>query len=253
MAPHRTTTTRYEAYLFARCQQTPLSQVAVVENLAWAVVPAIDTRQAQSQVAQPPPVRWLGIDELALRKGHRSYICVLVDLERGCVLAGLAQRTQESLIASFRQKGPAGCAGLEVFSCDMWNGFANTARAVVPHAELGVDRFHGVGQLHQALDASRRALRRTQPDVEALKGIRWLLLRPAADLTLAEKQRLAPAFAACPALEHAGLLKEALREWFDGFDNAAQADRWLSGWMEQALALENRYLTAFVGTLQRWR
>ncbi len=33
--PNRTTTTRYEAYLFERCEKTPISQIAILENLCW--------------------------------------------------------------------------------------------------------------------------------------------------------------------------------------------------------------------------
>lgn len=251
--PHRTTTTRYEASLFVRCRQTPFLQVAVSENLAWPVVEAIYRRQALGQLASPARVRWLGIDELALRKGHRSYVCVLVDLERACVIDLLPSRTQEDLLAYFQRKGTAFCTGIEVFSCDMWDGFVNVAHTLMPQAEIVVDRFHVMGQLHQALDQYRRAIRRAQPEIEALKGIRWLLVKHADTLTPEDTARLRRAFAACPDLEQAWQLKEDLRHWFDSFDNVDRANWWLSQWIEQAVAVHNRYLLAFVQTLQRWR
>lgn len=36
----------------------------------------------------------LGIDEIALRKGQRDYVVVLVDLERSCLI-GMAQSRQQ--------------------------------------------------------------------------------------------------------------------------------------------------------------
>ena len=251
--PSRTTTKRYEAYLFERCEKTSLLQVAILENLSWPVVQAIYVRQAQQHVVNPAPVRWLGIDELALRQGHKSYVCVLVDLERACVLDLLPDRKQAYLLSYFQKKGRAFCEQIEVFSCDMWDGFVNLARKLMPNATIVVDRFHVMGQLHQALDQYRRALRRADPDAEELKRLKWVLLKHPEDLTQEETMRLEQAFEAFPQLEQAWQLKEDLRLWFDTFDTPERADRWLSAWIEQALALGNRYINTFVDTLHRWR
>ena len=251
--PNRTTTIRYEAYLFERCEKTPIKQVAILENLSWSVVQAIYIRQARQQAVYPDAVRWLGIDELALRKGHKNYACVLVDLERACVIDLLPDRKQAYLLDYFKRQGKAFCEQIEVFSCDMWDGFVNTACVLMPNAEIVVDRFHVMGQLHQALDKYRRALRRADPDAEVLKRLKWVLLKHLEDLTDEEATRLELAFEAFPDLEQVWQLKEDLRLWFDAFDTPQQADEWLSSWIEQAQTLNNRYLNAFVDTLQRWR
>lgn len=70
--PNRTTTQRYEVDLCARCEKTSFAQGAVLENLAWPVVQAIYERQAARQVEPGDQVRWLGIDDIALRKGQNS-------------------------------------------------------------------------------------------------------------------------------------------------------------------------------------
>lgn len=251
--PNRTTTTRYEAYLYERCEKTSFSQVAVLENLSWPVVQAIYTRQAQRELADEEEICWLGIDELALRKGHRHYACVLVDLQRSRVSDVLPDRTQSHLISYFQKKGKAFCARIQVFSCDMWDGFVNVAHTLMPNATVVVDRFHVMGQLHQALDKYRRALRHAHPHSETLKRLRWVLLKHPEDLTPKQTTRLEQAFEAFPQLEQVWQLKEDLRLWFDVFETPQQADLWLSAWIEQALALDNRYVNAFVKTLQRWR
>ena len=132
--PNRTTTNRYEAYVFDRCEKTPISQVAIWENLCWSVVQAIYARYASEHMARVDAVRWLGIDELALRKGHKSYVCVLVDLEQGCVIDLLPDRTKAYLLAYFEKKGTAFCEQIEVFCCDMWDGFVKTAQTLMPNA-----------------------------------------------------------------------------------------------------------------------
>lgn len=253
VAPNRTSTQRYEAYLFARCEKTSFSQVAVLENLCWPVIQAIYERQAARLIEPYDTVRFLGIDEIALRKGHNSYCCVLIDLERACVIDLLPHRTQAYVMAYLRAKGSAFCQGIEVFSCDMWDGFVNSAKAVLPHAEIVIDRFHVMQNLHKAIDKERRALRRKHPENEVLKRLRWLLLKHPEDLALDEKARLDLAFSAFPALEQIWQLKEDFRRWYDTFDCPEKADWWLDHWIDQAKALENRYLDTFVKTLQRWR
>ena len=251
--PNRTTTQRYEAYLFTRCEKTCLSQVAVLENLCWPVVQTIYERQASRALAPYDKVRWLGIDEIALRKGHKHFACVLIDLERACVIDLLPSRKQAYVISYLKEKGAAFCQTIEVFSCDMWDGFINTAKAVLPNATVVIDRFHVMQNLHDAIDKARRALRRKHPEEAVLKRLRWLLLKHPEDLSPDEKIRLEHAFSAFPQVEQLWQLKEDFRRWYDTFDCPHKADWWISQWIEQAKTLENRYLDAFVKTLSRWR
>lgn len=253
VGPNRTTTIRYEAYLFDRCEKTPISQVAILENLCWSVVQAIYERQGRQHIASGEEVRWLGIDELALRKGHKNYVCVLVDLERACVIDLLPDRKKAYLLSYFKQKGTAFCEQIEVFCCDMWDGFVNTATTLMPNALIVVDRFHVMGQLHQAIDKYRRALRRTHPDAEVLKQLRWLLLKHKEDLSEEETARIERAFQAFPQIEQVWQLKEDLFLWFETFDAPEAADLWLSSWILQAEDLNNPYIDTFLGTLERWR
>jgi transposase len=251
--PNRTTTTRYEAYLYRRCQKATILDVAVQENLLWDVVQAIFQRQAESLTSQFDSVRWLGIDEIALRKGHKNYVCVLVDLQKGCVVELLRERTQAYLTGYFRQKGEKFLSQIEVFSSDMWDGFVNVAETLMPNAVIVVDRFHVMGNLHKALDSFRRYLRRIHKDAAVLKDLRWNLLKHHQDLTQEQQTHLEQAFEFCPQLEQVYQLKEDFRLWYDCFSDPQQADTWLEGWIQQAQSLDNSYLNTFVETLKRWR
>jgi transposase len=230
-----------------------IRQVSLQENLLWDVVDDVFTRKATQAIRTPAQVRWLGIDEISLRKGHRNYACVLVDLERACVIDLLPERTVEYLTNYFQSKGEAFLSGVEVFSTDMWKGFVKVAQALMPQALIVVDRFHVVRQLADALDRYRRHLRRKHPDVEELKGIKWLLLKPKEDLSQKDHARLEAAFARFPQLEQCYLLKETLRHWFDHFEDRQEAEHFLRAWITQAQALENRYLNRFLKTLARWK
>lgn len=250
---HRSHTKRYEDYIYSRCQGLTIRQVSLQENLLWDVVDAIFTRKANQEIGFPGKVRWLGIDELSLRKGHQHYACVLVDLERACVIDLLPQRTAEYVIAYLRGKGEAFLKGVEIFSTDMWDGFIKVAQELMPQARIVVDRFHVARQLSDALDRYRRHLRRHHPDLEALKGIKWLLLKHKEDLSPEEANQLEEAFASCPQLEQCYALKETLRHWFDHFEDRSKAEQFLGYWIDQAQALDNSYIHRFLKTLKRWK
>ena len=238
--PHRSYTKRYEDYIYFCCQGATIRYVSVQENLLWDVVDDIFTRKANQDIRFPPKVRWLGVDELSLRKGHKHYACVLVDLERACVIDLLPKRTAEYLTEYLRGKGAAFLRGVEIFSTDLWKGFVKVAQALMPQALIVVDRFHVNGQLLEALDGYRRHLRRDHLDVEELKGIKWLLLKHKEDLSQEEANRLEAAFARLPQLEQCYMLKETLRHWFDHFEDRSDAKRFLGDWIGQAQALDNR-------------
>lgn len=250
---HRSYTKRYEDYIYFRCQGATIRHVSLQENLLWDVVDDLFTRKATQDLESPTGVRWVGLDELSLRKGHRNYACVVVDLERACVIDVLPERTAEYLTRYFERKGEAFLRRVEIFSVDMWKGFVKVAQKLMPQALIVVDRFHVTGQLSDALDGYRRSLRRHHPTVEEIKRIKWLLLKHKEDLSQEEADRLEAAFARFPQLEQCYLLKETLRHWFDHFEDRQEAEQFLEQWIAQAEALENRYLNRFLKTLDHWK
>ena len=140
-------------------------------------------------------------------------------------------------MAYLRTKGAAFCQAIEVFSCDMWDSYINSAKAILPHAKIVIDRFHVMQNLHDVIDNTRRALRRKHPQ----------------DLRSDEKVRLEQAFSCFPDLEQIWQLKEDFCKWYDLFDCPDKADWWLTHWVDQAKALENPYMDRFLKTLNRRR
>ena len=251
--PNRTTTTRLEGYIYRCCLKSTVKAISVQENLLWDDVEGIFHRQASKLTQQVDSVRWLGIDEIALRKGHKHFVCVLVDLQKGCVVDVLKERTQAYLIAYFKKKGTDFLSQVKVFSSDMWDGFITVAETLMPNAMIVVDRFHVVCNLHRAIDSFRRHLRRENKDEESLKKLRWVLLKHGQKLNKDERVRLEKAFEFAPQLEQIYQLKEDFRLWYDTFTSKSKAGAWLTHWIDQAKALNNTFLDTFVSTLTKWR
>ncbi len=203
VGPKHTLTRRYERYVYECCKASTIQKISAQENLGWHTVNELCQRGARQEIDERPlsKVRVVGMDEFAIKKGHRNYATVIVDLERVDIIDILEYRDQEKLIEYFKNKGIDWCEGIEVFCSDMWQGFLNTAKAAFPNATLVVDRFHFFGDLNKALDNERKSLRRQFKDRDEFKRLKWALLKNAEDLTDDQKKKLARAFLLAPQLE----------------------------------------------------
>jgi len=87
--PSKTMTIRYEKYIYFFIEDICTNQVSIKEDICWATVNEIHKRYGEKQLSARDVwqhVRWLGIDEISIRKGKKNYACCLVDLERGIIL-----------------------------------------------------------------------------------------------------------------------------------------------------------------------
>lgn len=251
----RTMTRRYERYVYECCKANTIQKISAQENLVWHTVNEICQRGARHELDARPvlKVRVIGMDEFAIKKGHRDYATVIVDLERVEIIDILEYRDQEKLIQYFQGKGTDWCREIEVFCSDMWQGFLNTAKAVFPNATLVVDRFHFFGYLNKALDNERKSLRRQFKGQEEFKRLKWALLKNAEDLTDDQKKKRDRAFLLAPQLKLLYEHKEKFRSIFNQRLTRKQGEIELNQWIEQAKKVKNRHLNDFLSMLSAWK
>ena len=158
-----------------------LTAAGRVLDLSWDEAWGIMERAvARGQARKAPTrMRYVGVDEKSIRKGHRFHTLV-VDLEASTVEAVRPERTEESLAGYFRTLTDEQKAGIAGIAMDMWPAYIGATRAEIPDADRKIvfDRFHVMKYLNEAVDMVRRrenrALRAQGDD--RLTGTKYLWL-----------------------------------------------------------------------------
>jgi transposase len=234
-------TKRFAFFVGRRCRETAIKEVAEELFLDWHTVKELDKQYMREQLrraGQPAP-RVIGIDEIAIAKGHQ-YRIVVSDLERGrAIWFGGTDRSEASLDEFFSWLGPEKCRKIRLAVMDMWKAFRNSTRkeANAPQAAILYDKFHVLKHLGEAMDKVRKReyARLSGEDRRFVKGQRYTLLSHWENLSLEGRKALRLLFQANQRLNKAYLLKESFDQLWDYktpgwarrfFDNWRDALRW---------------------------
>ncbi len=210
--PYERQTFRYEHYIATLCQILPVLDVAAHEELGKNCVYRIDRKclERRNEQRVDKPVRFLGIDEISVRRGHK-FATLFYDLERREVIGGVLTRRQRAVSGFFRRFGKEACANVEAVCTDLWSPFHNSIKRHLKKAVLVFDKFHVYGYLSDAIGEVRREEQRTAQQSEQkdiIKGSRWLWLKKRARLRRKQKETLEEIMALNENLQKAYLLKE---------------------------------------------
>jgi transposase len=119
----------------------------LAEQLDMPTSPDTLLRRVKDHVSEPTePVRHVGVDDWAIRKGQR-YGTILVDLQRGRVIDLLPGRDGKALKAWLKEHPE-----VEVISRDRWAAYAQAANEAAPQARQVADRWHLLKNLREAIE-----------------------------------------------------------------------------------------------------
>ena len=212
-------TQRFALHVGKLCREMTNKAVAEIENLHHSTVKDLDKLYMAQQVAragQPAP-RAIGVDEIAIRKGH-NYRIVVSDLDRGRpIWVGGKGRTEADLDLFFASLGERKSARIQLAVMDMWKAFRTSTARHAPQARVIFDKFHIVRHLADALDEVRRSeYRRLKgKDRSFIKGQRYTLLSNPENLTLDGRRSLKKLLKANKRLNTAYVLKESFGQLWD--------------------------------------
>ena len=202
----------------------------------------------------PVSVRFLAIDEIAVRKGHQ-YMTVIVDLESGMVLEAVQGRDAQCLKPVFSRLRKAG-AQLEAIAVDMSPSFRKAINDYAPNVPIVHDPFHIVQSANKALDEVRRTeqSRLENEGRKVTKGNRYLLLKSWEKVENEDNdvKKLEEMFAINENLYRAYLLKEDLRQFWKQPDKE-EATLFLQLWLEEAATLDLSPIRRLAKTIAKHR
>jgi len=232
----------YEDYLLKALINSTVEEVSWKEGIGrhslWNLVERRIARQVDWSCYRYLDV--LGIDEIALKKGHRDFVVIVsARLETGdlAVLGVLPDRERQTVEAFLRSIPTSLQATIHSVCVDMYEGYRQAVKAALPKAQLVVDRFHVARLYREAADKVRQAemkrLKKSLPKAEyaTLKPCRHAFWKNRTDLTPEERQALQRLFAYAPKLVLVHAFREGLRTIFERPLSKAQAQDKLRTWM----------------------
>jgi transposase len=137
------------------------SQKAVGEQLrlSWDEIHGIMDRAVERGLKrrQAEPLKRIGVDEKAFRKGHR-YLTLVNDLDRSRVVYVAEDRKQSSLDGFWPTLSEQQRDGIEAVAMDMWDPYIASTREHLHDADSKIvfDKFHIAKHLSEAVDQVRR-------------------------------------------------------------------------------------------------
>lgn len=171
--------------------------------------------EKMTQYGRVKTPRILGLDEVHLLHRARG---ILTNIGERTMIDLLPKRTQ--VVVAHRIAAMPHRENIEVVAMDMWKPYRDVAEALIPHADVVVDKWHVVKYANEGLEGIRKAFRK---DLSAkrrrrLLNDRFLLLKRKGKLKPNEQMILEAWTNEFPALGAAYQAKESFYEIYDADD-----------------------------------
>jgi len=259
-----TTTKGLDAYIARSLIHSTIQDVSRKEGLGYdSVVSAVD-RQIKQQVdwSQYDDLDTLGIDEIALKKGHGEYVVIVSARTKAgalSVIGVLPNRLKETVWGFLKTIPEPLRLTVKAVCTDLYDGFVQAATEVFGSGAVVVDRFHVAKLYREPLDALRikelARLKTELPDEEyaELAGIMWSMRKKHECLTQTDKAALAALYRHSPKLKQALSLAIKLTHIFNAQSSRraalAKFDRWVTKVAKSSCNCFNK----FTRTLQKYK
>jgi transposase len=256
-------TKAYERHLILQLINATLTDVTEKEDVSYdALLTILDRWIAKTaDWTALAPIVTLGIDEIALAKGHRNFVAIITGLTaKGQlhVLAVLEDRLKATVLAWLQAIPKSHRNHIRTVCTDMWEGYVNAAREALPQATVVIDRFHVACHYRDAVDELRlqevRRLKKELPKEQHddLKHTIWPLRKQPINLTPEEQSQLDALFVHSPALKAAYTLREELTAIFDTARSKADGLRRIRFWRGRVERSGVQCFDDFLKLLEGW-
>ena len=253
----------YEQWLLRDLINSTITDVSMKRGIGEAAVEGIINRTIHQKVDWQAikTIPLLGIDEIALKKGHKDFVVIISainELGEKHLLAVLSDRKKDTVKAFLAAIPVLQKATIQRVCVDMYEGYSNAVYEALSGVVVIVDRFHVAKNYRGCADKARkqemRALKKTLSDKEyaELKGVMWIFRKRWADITEEQQMPLLMLFRYSPMLQQVYIFREVMTSIFNSPLTKAQAITELEAWIRQVQELDLNCFDSFVGTLRKW-
>jgi len=264
-SPH---TKAYDRHLMLQLVNSTVEDVSRKEAVGYDAVEGAIARCIQASVNwdEFTELQNIGIDEIAMRKGHGNFVAIITTQQSDghVALLGVLADRQKETVRQFLESIPQRLYPTLARVCtDMWEGYANAVTefaAAHPEVSLEVviDRFHVAENYRAGVDQLRKQeCRRLKKELSAeeyakIQGVLWPLRKNQEDLTAEEQTKLEHLFERSPDLKSAYIFREDLTSIFEMQLAKEAAKELILAWQDKVRQSALTCFDKFLTTLNNW-
>lgn len=251
----------FAEFLLRALVNSTISDVSIKYRVPYDRVRGVLSRYVNGEVDwnQFQHLCQIGLDEISLRKGHGDFVAIVStrdDREKPVVLAVLENRKKETVAAFLKSIPEHLRATIKEVCTDLYEGFINAAKEVLPDAKVVGDRFHVTKLYRAALDDLRKKEMKELKDIldkqeyAGLKGVLWALRKKPENLEPEEQEVLELLFKCSRDLRKAYALREKLTQIFDTKQSPETARKAIRNWIAEVRRSSLDCFDKFLNTLE---
>lgn len=253
----------YDNHILLQLVNSTVEDVSLKEGLSYERMAGALERRIESRVdwARIAKIEILGLDEIALKKGHRDYVTLVTGRLRDgeiMILGVLPGHEKAEVIEFLRSIPPRIVRTVESVCCDLWEAYTEAVREELPSARIVADRFHVAKHYRHAADQVRKQeLQRlkkelSQEEYQKLNGSFRAFRKNAEDLNKEERKILKRFFEHSISAKQAYILREQLTAIFNMNLSRKQAQSKISHWVQKVKKSNLNCFGDFLKLLKTW-
>jgi len=264
-------TREYENYCLKFLINSTIKDVSEKLNTTEEIIEGIINRNIKTNINWmeiKPTI--IGLDEIALRKGHSHYVTIISDLSdnKKIKILGVVDGNSKKDILPFLQSIPKEILlSLEGVTIDMGASYFSAFKELIDDVDrfnriITIDRFHVAKLLGDKVDKERKKVvkklkiefENDDDKLESIKRTMWPFRHHRDDLSKDENDRLEKLFELAPSLKECYKLREELYKIFEleGISKE-EAKEEIDEWCEKANLFETKGFNPFTSFIKTYR
>lgn len=203
---------------------------------------------------------YFGLDEIALKKGHKDFVVIVsTRIDDAVQILGVLSDRKKETVKTFLASIPEPIKKtIKIVCSDMYDGYINAVKEVLGNKiKIVIDRFHVAKHYRSCLNSLRKQeLKRlkkelNEADYAQLKGAMWALRKNEENVTVKDREVLLALFRYSPSVEKAYNFQNNLTAIFNQDLNKGEASLLIKNWIKTVELSDLTCFDKFIGTLNK--